>query len=181
MRSFAKYVSQLASGIIHCVSSNCSFARNGDSLAVHFLNFFFKFNLFLSKCLEAEQKFLKKYKISQSLYPQMLLFRESLLTRHDPGEGDVVPGRAPLCGTALVFVMCLLLNGDGGNKNWTAGMEPATRSPGVMEAACGAPSSCPLARGSSPLQVPRSSSSLGSAGAKAALRMGAGRDGGLLG
>lgn len=57
MRSFAKYVSQLASGIIHCVNCNCSFARNCDSLAVFF--FFFKFNLFLSKCLEAEQKFRK--------------------------------------------------------------------------------------------------------------------------
>lgn len=62
MRSFAKYVSQLASGIIHCVNCNCSFARNCDSLAVYFLLgflglfFFFKFNLFSSKCLEAEQE-----------------------------------------------------------------------------------------------------------------------------
>lgn len=56
----------------------------------------------------------------------MLLLRENLLKCRDPREGEAIPGRAPLCRIALGFVMWLLLNGDGGNKNRTAGTEPAT-------------------------------------------------------
>lgn len=70
----------------------------------------------------------------------MLLLRDNLLKRRDPREGEAVPGRAPLC--MLGGVMWLLLNGDGGNKNRTAGTEPATQGPGWWKEPAELPSPC---------------------------------------